>query len=282
MRSVADSDEALERLIDAALAEDASFADLTTELVVEAHARCRAQIVQKQAGVICGIDIARAVFSRLDVALSFRDRAEEGIWREGGIVCEILGPARPILAAERVALNFLAHLSGIATETARFVKAIENTPVVLLDTRKTTPGLRSLERRAVVCGGGTNHRYSLADAVLIKENHVACAGGIANAVSRALEGAPASVAVEVECRTSDDVRAALAAGATHILVDNMPPEQIAAVVQAARGQAYIEASGQVNLETARRIAECGVDAISVGKITHSAQALDLSLRVEPL
>src|SRR4051794_12561027 len=267
--------------IERALAEDVGSGDRTTEATVPATARARARIEQKQPGVIAGLDVARAVFERVEPELRFEARAEEGVWREGGPVAELEGPARGILTGERVALNFLQRLSGVATMTARFVREVEGTGARILDTRKTTPGLRDLEKRAVAAGGGTNHRIGLFDAILVKENHSALAGGVGEATNRALEASD-GITVEVECATLAEVEEALEAGARRILLDNMSPSELREAVQRVAGRAELEASGGVTLETVRAIAESGVDYVSVGALTHSAPALDLSLLIEPL
>jgi nicotinate-nucleotide pyrophosphorylase (carboxylating) len=210
----------------------------------------------------------------------FERLAEEGQWREGGLVLQIDGPARTILTGERTALNFLQRLSGIATTTARHVRAVEGTGAEILDTRKTTPGLRALEKAAVAAGGGTNHRAGLYDAILIKENHAAIAGGVGEAVRRAREAAP-ELPLEVECRSLTEVDEALAAGARRILLDNMAPAQLREAVERVAGHAELEASGGVTLEALPEIARTGVNFISVGALTHSAPALDLSLILHP-
>jgi nicotinate-nucleotide pyrophosphorylase (carboxylating) len=270
----------LGELVEGALAEDVGEGDLTTAAVVPEGARARARIEQKAPGVVAGLAVAEAVFERLGPELRFERRVDEGEWREGGPVAEIEGAAAPILTGERVALNFLGRLSGVATLTARYVKAVEGTGVTVLDTRKTTPGLRALEKEAVRAGGGTNHRAGLYDALLIKENHSALAGGVGQATRRALERAPAGVGVEVECASQAEVEEALAAGAGRLLLDNMSPEELRAVVALVDGRAQLEASGGVTLESARAIAETGVDFVSVGALTHSAPALDLSLTLQ--
>ena len=267
----------MDDLIAAALAEDVGPGDLTSEAVVDPDARALARITQKAPGVIAGLDVARAVFEQVDPSLEFREAATEGDWREGGLVAEIEGSGRSILAGERVALNFLGRLSGVATLTARYVRAVEGTKARILDTRKTTPGLRALEKRAVVTGGGTSHRSGLHDAILVKENHATLAGGVGEASRRALENAPDGVLVEVECATLDEVDGALEAGIKRILLDNMTTDEMRSAVQRAAGGAELEASGGVSLDTVRAIAETGVDYISVGALTHSAPALDLSL-----
>jgi nicotinate-nucleotide pyrophosphorylase (carboxylating) len=269
----------VDELIARALAEDVGPGDLTTEAVVPEGARARATIVQKAPGVIAGLAVGEAVFRKVDSALAWTARVREGEWHEAGPVADIEGPARGILTGERVALNFLQRLSGIATLTARFVGAVEGTGAVILDTRKTTPGMRELEKAAVAAGGGRNHRMGLSDAILIKENHAALASGVGDAVRRALASAPPEVPVEVECASLGEVDEALGAGATHLLLDNMSTDELRGAVARARGRAKLEASGGVTLETVRAIAETGVDYISVGALTHSAPALDLSLNV---
>lgn len=272
----------MEELIERALAEDVGARDLTTEAVVPGAARARAVIEQRADGAIAGLDVARAVFEAVDAELAFEAHAVEGVWRAAGTVANVEGRAASLLTAERVALNFLGRLSGVATLTARYVRAVEGTRVRILDTRKTTPGLRALEKRAVALAGGTNHRAGLWDAILVKENHAALAGGVGEATRRALAGAPEGVAVEVECASLAEVDEALAAGARRILLDNMDAAGLRAAVERVRGRAELEASGGVTLDTVRALAETGVDCISVGALTHSAPALDVSLALEPL
>ena len=263
-----------------ALAEDLGEGDVTTRAVVPDGARARAVIRQKEPGVLAGLEVARAVFERVDPELQVELLAPEGEWREPGPVAEITGAAASILAGERVALNFLGRLSGVATLTARYVRAVEGTGVRILDTRKTTPGLRELEKEAVRAGGGVSHRSGLYDAILVKENHAALAGGVGEAARLALEAAPAGTLAEVECRTSEELQEALRAGITRILLDNMTPDQLRAAVGLVAGRAELEASGGITLDTVRAVAETGVDYISVGALTHSAPALDLSLLLE--
>jgi nicotinate-nucleotide pyrophosphorylase (carboxylating) len=272
----------VQELIDRALAEDLGSGDVTSQAVVPAEALARARIEQKAGGVIAGLRAAESVFRRVDPALRWHPRVPEGKWREGGLVAEVAGSARSILAGERVALNFLGHLSGIATLTARYVRNIEGTGARILDTRKTTPGLRALEKQAVEAGGGHNHRVGLFDAMLVKENHSALGGGVGEATRKAIAGAPEGMKVEIECATLDEVDAALAAGATSILLDNMAPAELSHAVSRCKGRAETEASGGIDLDTVRAVAETGVDWISVGALTHSAPALDLSLLVDPL
>lgn len=264
-----------------ALAEDIGPRDVTGEATIPAGARARARIVQKQPGIVYGFTAAEEALRACGVERVDR-LVVEGQWREA-VPAEILiatGPARALLAAERTALNFLCHLSGIATLTARYVELIEGTRARILDTRKTTPGLRLLEKAAVAAGGGYNHRFGLFDAILIKENHAAVAGGVGAAV-RAARAAEPDLAVEVECRDLAEVGEALEAGADRLLLDNMTLEDLRRSVAArdAAGKAKLEASGGVSLETVGDIAETGVDLISVGALTHSAPALDLSMLI---
>ncbi len=269
-------------LIAIALEEDLGTGDLTTAAVVPAGATARATIEQRAAGVPAGLGVAEAVFARIDPEISFTALATDGTWREPGPLAELTGPAAGILAGERVALNFLGRLSGVATLTARFVRAVEGTGARILDTRKTTPGLRELEKEAVRAGGGTNHRRGLYDAVLVKENHSALGGGVGEATRRALAGAPAGVTVEVECASLAEVEEALAAGAGRILLDNMDPAGLRRAVELVDGRAELEASGGVTLDNVRAVAESGVDWISIGALTHSAPALDVSLMLHGL
>jgi nicotinate-nucleotide pyrophosphorylase (carboxylating) len=267
--------------VERALAEDVGPGDVTTAVTVPEDAQARALITQKAPGVIYGLDPAEETFRALDPGVAVRRLVAEGEWREGGPVLELEGSARALLTGERTALNFLQRLSGVATLTARCVRAIEGTGARILDTRKTTPGLRELEKAAVAAGGGTNHRAGLYDQILIKENHAALAGGVAAAVRLAAGRAP-GVPLEVECRTLEEVDEALAAGAPRILLDNMTPAQLAGAVAHVAGRAELEASGGVTLATLREIAATGVQFVSVGALTHSAPALDLSLILEPI
>jgi nicotinate-nucleotide pyrophosphorylase (carboxylating) len=275
------TDTRIPDVLSRALAEDIGSGDVTTAATVAASARARALITQKAPGVVFGLDLAEAVFRALDPEIDVERLAEEGEWRERGEVLSLEGSARAILTGERTALNFLQRLSGVATLTARCVQAIEGTGARILDTRKTTPGLRALEKAAVAAGGGTNHRAGLYDAILIKENHAALAGGVGPAVRRAAEYAP-GLPLEVECRTLAEVDEALGAGAPRILLDNMTVDQLGAAVAHVAGRAELEASGGLTLDTLRAVASTGVQFISVGALTHSAPALDLSLILEPL
>jgi nicotinate-nucleotide pyrophosphorylase (carboxylating) len=273
--------EPIADIVARALAEDVGGGDVTTAATVPASARASALITQKAPGVIYGLDVAEQVFRALDAEALCERLASEGEWRDAGPVMRVDGAARALLTAERTALNFLGRLSGVATLTARCVRAVEGTGAQILDTRKTTPGLRVLEKAAVAAGGGANHRAGLYDAILIKENHAALAGGVGKAVRAAAEHAPA-LPLEVECSTLDEVDEALAAGAPSILLDNMDTAQLRAAVEHVAGRAKLEASGGFTLDTLRAAASTGVDFVSVGALTHSAPALDLSLILEPL
>jgi nicotinate-nucleotide pyrophosphorylase (carboxylating) len=274
----------LRGLVRAALAEDVGGGDVTTAATVDPAARALATITQKAPGVIYGLDAAEAVFLELDAAAEIDRLAEEGVWREqGGAVLEIRAATAALLTGERTALNFLAHLSGVATMAARAAREVQGTGAQVLDTRKTTPGLRELEKAAVAAGGAVNHRVGLFDAILIKENHIAAAGGITAAIERARAAAPALAGrLEVEVRDQREIDEALAAGAPRLLLDNMDATQLRAAVARVAGRAELEASGGVDLSTLRAVAETGVEWISMGALTHSAPALDLSLTLEAL
>lgn len=271
----------LEDVVARSLAEDVGEGDLTTLATVPAEARTRATMLQKEAGVVFGLDAAELVFATVDPGLELERLGPEGEWREGGPVLRVEGSARAVLTAERTALNLVQQLSGVATRTARYVEAIAGTGARVLDTRKTTPGLRLLEKAAVRAGGGANHRIGLWDQMLIKNNHVDMAGGVRVAVERARTAFP-DVPLEVECRDRAEVDAALAAGATRLLLDNMTPAELRAIAADVGEHVSLEASGGITLETIREVAETGVQWISVGALTHSAPALDLSLKLEPL
>jgi len=277
------SAEELSELVARALAEDLGDGDVTGEATVPAERTASARIVQKAPGVVFGLDLVVETMAQVGV-VEVERRAAEGEWRQE-VPAEVLvarGSARAILAAERTALNFLGHLSGVATLTARYVEAIAGTEARVLDTRKTTPGLRGLEKAAVAAGGGANHRMGLFDAFLIKENHIAAAGSIPKAVYAARMAHP-ELPVEVEVRNLDETAYALGTGADQLLLDNMDPPTLRAAVElrdvhgAGDGKPTLEASGNVNLQTVRAVAETGVDFISVGALTHSAPVLDFSL-----
>jgi nicotinate-nucleotide pyrophosphorylase (carboxylating) len=270
----------IERVVAVALAEDVGSGDATSQAVVPAGARCRAQLLLEEPGVVCGVPVAAAVFRALDPSVSVESLVDEGaaVTSPPAVLAEIEGPARAVLAGERVALNLLGRLCGIASLTRRYVGLVDGTGTAVLDTRKTTPGLRALERYAVRCGGGRNHRDGLYDAILVKENHLRLAGGIPNAVA-ALRADANGLPVEVEAETIEQVREALDAGVSRILLDNMAPTEVAAAVSVAAGRAELEASGGISLATVRSYAETGVNSISVGALTHSARSLHVSLEV---
>lgn len=267
-----------DRIIRNALQEDIGLGDVTTLATIEAGTLSRAELVAKEDFVLSGIDVARRVFFLLDEQVAFEKLREDGFAvQRGEVLAWIRGHSRALLQGERVALNLLQRMSGITTHTARFVKEIEGTAAAVVDTRKTTPGLRCLEKYAVRMGGGRNHRTSLYDGVLIKENHIAAAGDIATAVERARRQAPHTLRVEVETTSLQEVEQALAAGADIIMLDNMAPATMREAVRLIDRRALTEASGGVTLKTVRAIAETGVDYISVGALTHSSRAVDISM-----
>lgn len=275
--------EGLGALVGLALREDVGAGDVTTLATVEEGVRARARITQKAPGVIYGIEAAETAFRLLDPDAQIERLVEEGVWREGGPVLEVVGQAGALLTAERTALNFLAHLSGVASMAARAAHEVQGTGAKVLDTRKTTPGLRALEKAAVAAGGGVNHRVGLYDAILIKENHIEAAGGIAQAVERARAAVPQLAGtLEVEVRDPDEIEQALQAGAPRLLLDNMDEDELRAAVEQVAGRAELEASGGVSLQTLGAIARTGVEWVSMGALTHSAPALDLSLTLETL
>jgi nicotinate-nucleotide pyrophosphorylase (carboxylating) len=284
---MSDAGEELQAIVAQALAEDVGAGDVTSAATVPDGARAQARIVQKQPGVVFGLAAVAETMRQCGME-DVDNLVVEGQWREG-VPAEVAlasGPAAALLAAERTALNFLGHLSGVATLTARFVEAVAGTGTRILDTRKTTPGLRGLEKAAVAAGGGVNHRMGLYDAVLIKENHIALAGSLAKAVHGARAAHP-ELPVEVECRNLDEVAYALGTGAERLLLDNMDTETLRGAVELRNaeggggGQPTLEASGGVSLGTVREVAETGVDFISVGALTHSATTLDFSMLLEP-
>ncbi len=274
--------EDLAELVRRALQEDVGSGDVTTAATLPADSRARGLITQKAPGTIYGLDAAETAFRLLDPDVRIERKVAEGVWREeGGPVLEIEGAAHALLTGERTALNFLAHLSGVASMAARAVREVEGTGARVLDTRKTIPGLRALEKAAVAAGGAENHRAGLYDAILIKENHIAAAGGIEAAVERARAAAPGLAStLEVEVGSPQEIDQALAAGATRLLLDNMDTEQLRAAVAQVAGRARLEASGGVTLQTLSSLAHTGVEWISMGALTHSAPALDLSLLLE--
>jgi len=269
-----------DHLIDLALEEDAGLGDVTSRAIFPARHSSHAFIEAGQPLVLCGVEVASRVFSRVDPAIRATLLAKDGdLIRKGARVLALRGPTAAILTAERTALNFIQHLSGIATLCRRYADAVDGTGVRVVDTRKTTPAYRALEKYAVRCGGCHNHRSSLGEHVLIKDNHIAASGSLAKAVARARSGAPHLARIEVEAKTLSEVRQAVRAGADAILLDNMTPEQVARSVLFIAGRAIVEVSGGVRFETLLDYALPGVDVISVGALTHSAPAVDLSLTV---
>lgn len=271
----------LDRIIENALLEDIHTGDITTLAVVPEPRAASARLIAKEAMVLAGIDVAARVFHLLDNAVVFTPVFRDGDRLEpGDVLAEIAGKAAVLLQGERVALNLLQRMCGVATLTARYVAAVEGTGARVVDTRKTTPGLRVLDKYAVRVGGGINHRTGLYDGVLIKENHIAAAGGIAEAVRRARAYIPHTMKIEVETESLAEVGEALAAAADIIMLDNMDLPTMAEAVRLIDGRALVEASGGVNLDTIRSIAGTGVDIISVGALTHSARAMDISMLLE--
>lgn len=275
----------LRRIAETALEEDGCRDDVTTRALVLPKQRGVGLITAKADGVIAGLPVAAAVFAVIDPELRFSADAPEGTAvSPGDVLARVEGALAPILTGERVALNLLQRLSGIATATRKLVEAVAGLDVTILDTRKTTPGLRELERYAVRVGGGTNHRFNLSDGVLIKDNHLAAARdrelSIGQVIAEARRNAPNGMPIEIEVTNAEEAREALDGGADVILLDNMPPAEMRAVVELVDGRALTEASGGVTLENVRAIAETGVDRISVGALTHSSPALDISLEIE--
>ena len=278
------SPDVIRDVVARALAEDVGAGDLTTLAAVPAEARAEAAFVFREAGVVCGLPVARAGFAAADPGLTLEARVEEGARVErGAVVATVAGPARGLLTGERVALNLLQRMSGVATLAARYVEAVAGTGARILDTRKTTPGLRALEKYAVRVGGATNHRYGLYDGVMLKDNHLAILAaqglGLAEAIGRARAAVGPMVAVEVEVESVEQAAAAAAAGADMILLDNMPPAQLRAAVAAVAGRARTEASGGITLETIRAVAEAGVGFISAGPLTPTARGPDNGLGI---
>jgi len=273
----------LREIVSLALGEDLGSGDLTTRLLFPKAVKAEAAIRVKQEAILAGLPVAEAVFRKLDPKLKFEPLAQDGDRIEPGtIVVRVKGDGRSLLKGERVALNFLQHLSGIATLTGRFAEAVQGTPVKILDTRKTTPGLRALEKYAVRMGGGRNHRMDLSDGILIKDNHLALAGDLGSAVQQARQKAPRGFKVEVETTNLQEIKAALSARADIILLDNMTIPQLKEAVLLIDGQALTEVSGGVHLNNVREIAATGVDFISIGALTHSAPAVDINMDITPM
>ena len=275
----------IEEIVDRALAEDLGKGDVTTEALVPGSQRGTGYIVVKKAGILAGTEAAKRVFHRVDPELKVEILLEDGARvKPGSEVARVSGSIASILKAERVALNFLQHLSGIASETSRYVEAVKGLPVSIMDTRKTTPGLRSLEKRAVKVGGGKNHRMSLGDGILIKDNHLSTLRSqglnIKAIVAKARQNVPQQLPVEVEVGSVSEALEAVEAGADIVMLDNMNLEDMRKAVKSIHGRALVEASGGITLDNVRAVAETGVDFISIGALTHSAKALDISLELE--
>ena len=272
----------VERILKSALAEDVGSGDVTSLSTVPPGRTISGRYIAKEDGVLCGLEVVARAFALLDASIAFTALAADGDRvRKGDVIAAVSGDARAILAGERVGLNLLQHMSGVATQTARAVAAVAGTGAKIVDTRKTTPGLRVLDKYAVRMGGGGNHRFNLADGVLIKDNHIVAAGGIAAAVAAARARAPHSLKIEVEVETLEQLREALEAGADIIMLDNMPTETMREAVRLVAGRALTEASGNMGDKTdaeLRAVAETGVELISIGALTHSVRALDISLK----
>ena len=265
-------------IIDAALREDMPEGDITSESIIPADARSEAIFLAKEDGILAGLAVARRVFEKIDSAVEFTGKIQDGAaFHKSDILARLKGPTIALLKGERTALNFLQHLTGVATTTRRFVDSVAGTKAKILDTRKTTPGLRLLEKYAVKTGGGTNHRISLSDMVLIKDNHLRHVGSVAESVRRARVAIRPGIRIEVEAADLAQVRDALAAGADMIMLDNMTLEGMREAVALTAGRVPLEASGNMSLDRVRAVAETGVDFISVGALTHSARAIDISL-----
>ena len=267
-------------IIKTALQEDINYLDTTTDLMIPATARSTARFMAKAEGVVCGLEVALRVFELLDPTFSYEIRLPEGSRvAYGDIIAELEGSTRCLLKGERTALNLLQHMSGVASATDRYVRLVEGTRAAITDTRKTLPGLRALQKYAVTVGGGKNHRFNLSDGAMLKDNHIDAAGGIPQAVAAIREKLGHMVKLEVETRNLDEVRQALEAGADVIMLDNMDCPTMKAAVDLVAGRALLEASGGITDETLRAVAETGVDIVSMGALTHSVKALDISMKI---
>lgn len=277
----------LERIVDMALEEDLGHGDITTQSLLPPNIQGAGVILVKEHGIVAGVEIALAIFKRLDQQIRFDVLSTDGIWVEPGTqLCRIEGNLTAILAGERVALNFLQRLSGVATETAKFVEKVSGTKARIIDTRKTTPGLRLLEKYAVRVAGGFNHRFNLSDAILIKDNHLAALrsieGNLTTAIASAKKNAPHGMKIQLEVENFEEAKNAIEAGVDSLLLDNMHPTEMQRVVEQFGDKVFMEASGGITLENVRAVAETGVDVISIGALTHSSPALDISLDLEIL
>ena len=272
-----------DELIINALKEDVGTGDITTNTTIPAAASVAGRFIAKEDGIICGLGVCERVFKILDENIKFTALKKDGDFVvEGESVANIAGSARNVLTGERTAINLLQRMSGVATKTSQAVAQVAGTNAKIADTRKTTPGMRALEKYAVKMGGGTNHRFNLSDGILIKDNHIAAAGGIKSAVERARLGAPHTLKIEVECENIGDVEEAVAAGADIIMLDNMSAENMKRAVEYIGGRAVTEASGNMGDRDLRAVADTGVDIISIGALTHSVRSLDISLKINLL
>lgn len=271
----------LDKIIKNALEEDIFSGDITSELTIPQESIGKAFIKAKQGGIVCGFFVAKRLLEIVDSSIKFNQLVNEGAAvKNGDIVARMEGPIRSLLTAERTLLNFMQRMSGIATLTKEFSDKVKGTNAKIVDTRKTVPGLRILDKYSVTCGGGTNHRFCLADGILIKDNHIKAAGGVKKAILSIKDRVPHTIKVEVETSNIDEVMEALGAKADIIMLDNMSVEEMTKAVKVIGGRALVEASGNVNLETVTEIAETGVDIISIGALTHSVKAFDLSMKIE--
>lgn len=267
-------------LIKAAIKEDIHYLDTTTDLMIPEESRSTARFMAKAEGVVCGLEVALRVFQLLDDSFTYQVRLPEGSEvKPGDIIAELEGRTQFLLKGERTALNLLQHMSGVATATRRAVKLVEGTPASITDTRKTLPGLRALQKYAVTVGGGKNHRFNLSDGAMLKDNHIDAAGGIPQAVAAIRDRLGHMVKLEVETRNLEEVRQALEAGADVIMMDNMDCAAMAEAVRLVDGRALLEASGGITDDTLRAVAETGVDIISIGALTHSVKAMDISMKI---
>ncbi len=270
----------IDKIIERALLEDIGTGDITTESIIPSNLKAKGIIKTFEKGVVAGLDIACLVFQKLDAEIVFQEKTKDGTKViRGKELAEITGPARTILKGERVALNFLQRMSGIATITSKFCEEVKDFPVRIVDTRKTTPGLRILEKYAVRMGGGYNHRFGLYDAVLIKDNHIAIAGGIKSAVDSVRKQSSHTVKIEVEVESLSQLQEALKAQVDIIMLDNMDLETMKEAVKMVKGKILIEASGEITLEKVRKIAQAGIDLISIGALTHSVKSLNISMEI---
>ena len=271
----------VEDVIKSALKEDINYIDVTTDYLIDENATTTARFVAKSDGVLCGLDVALTVFKMLDDSITFEILKNDGDkLNKGDIICRMSGNTRALLKGERTALNLIQHMSGIATATNKCVELVKGTNASVVDTRKTLPGLRALQKYAVTCGGGKNHRYNLSDAAMLKDNHIDAYGSITNAVNALREKAGHMLKIEVETRSLDDLREALAVGADVIMLDNMDCPTMAEAVKINAGRARLEASGNITLDNIAEVAKTGVDIISLGALTHSVHAFDISMRID--